>query len=412
MSFYEQKFDDRMYLKSDIIDTVHGFTSKLGGVSQGKICGYNFGFRVGDDENSVRENYRLLSCDLGFSLDRCVLSKQTHTSNIRIVTEDDCGKGVIRASDIEDTDGLITNIPNIALVVFAKADPSLGEGVITMTQISAIHTAFNIGTTIVMIPLSGLIIKIAMKVNGITKVETDDESQLVHLDKRMMSTPAVAVAGAKLETIRLSRIARENLAFALDTLANHDSDKIAAVKQKEGVINKVCDSVSEYLVELCSHHLSDKDSETVTSLLNTISDIERIGDHAENIAELAEEMTNEGISFSEIAMGELHEMSAAMMGAYDNAIKAMEQDDVSHAVKTAFLEQQVNKMEKDLRQGHINRLSNAECSVSAGVRFLDLLGNLERVSDHAMNIAQVVLNDHRTEKNYHSESFLEEEPYV
>ena len=300
----------------------------------------------------------------------------------------------------------------IALIVFAKADPSLGEGIITMTQISAIHTAFNIGTTIVMIPLSSMIIKIAMKVNGLETVETEDETKLVHLDKRMMSTPAVAVAGAKLETIRLSRIARENLAFALDTLANHDSDKIAAVKQKEGVINKVCDSVSEYLVELCSHHLSDKDSETVTSLLNTISDIERIGDHAENIAELAEEMTNEGISFSEIAMGELHEMSAAMMGAYDNAIKAMEQDDVSHAVKTAFLEQQVNKMEKDLRQGHINRLSNAECSVSAGVRFLDLLGNLERVSDHAMNIAQVVLNDHRKEKNYHEENFLDEETKI
>ena len=300
----------------------------------------------------------------------------------------------------------------IALIVFAKADPSLGEGIITMTQISAIHTAFNIGTTIVMIPLSSLIIKIAMKVNGLETVEAEDESKLVHLDRRMMSTPAVAVAGAKLETIRLSRIARENLAVSLETLANHDADRIASVKQKEGVINKVCDSVSEYLVELCSFHLNDKDSETVTSLLNTISDIERIGDHAENIAELAEEMTNEGISFSEMAMGELDEMSKATLGAYDNAIKAMELDDVSHAVKTAFLEQQVNKMEKDLRQGHINRLSNAECSVSAGVRFLDLLGNLERVSDHAMNIAQVVLNDHRTEKNYHAESFLEEEPYV
>ena len=300
----------------------------------------------------------------------------------------------------------------IALIVFAKADPSLGEGIITMTQISAIHTAFNIGTTIIMIPLSGLIIKIAMKVNGLERVEAEDESKLVHLDRRMMSTPAVAVAGAKLETIRLSRIARENLAAALATLANHDGDKIASVKQKEGVINKVCDSVSEYLVELCSYHLNDKDSETVTSLLNTISDIERIGDHAENIAELAQEMANEGISFSEMAMGELDEMSKATLGSYDNAIKAMELDDVSHAVKTAFLEQQVNKMEKDLRQGHINRLSNAECSVSAGVRFLDLLGNLERVSDHAMNIAQVVLNDHRTEKNYHSESFLEEEPYV
>lgn len=300
----------------------------------------------------------------------------------------------------------------IALIVFAKADPSLGEGIITMTQISAIHTAFNIGTTIVMIPLSGLIIKIAMKVNGISEVVAEDETKLVHLDKRMMSTPAVAVAGAKLETIRLSRIARENLFLAMETLANHDADKIAAVKQKEGVINKVCDDVSQYLVELCMHHLNDRDNETVTSLLNTISDIERIGDHAENIAELAEEMTNEGISFSEMAMGELNEMSKTTMGSYDNAIKAMELDDVSFAVKTAFLEQQVDKMEKDLRAGHITRLSNAECSVSAGIHFLDLLGNLERVSDHAMNIAQVVLNDHRKEKNYHEENFLDEETKI
>ncbi|WP_458398656.1 Na/Pi cotransporter family protein [Anaerotignum sp.] len=300
----------------------------------------------------------------------------------------------------------------IALIVFAKADPSLGEGIITMTQISAIHTAFNIGTTIVMIPLSSVIIKIAMKVNGLETVETEDETKLVHLDKRMMSTPAVAVAGAKLETIRLSRIARENLFLAMETLANHDADKIAAVKQKEGVINKVCDDVSQYLVELCMHHLNDRDNETVTSLLNTISDIERIGDHAENIAELAEEMTNEGISFSEMAMGELNEMSKATMGSYDNAIKAMELDDVSFAVKTAFLEQQVDKMEKDLRAGHITRLSNAECSVSAGIHFLDLLGNLERVSDHAMNIAQVVLNDHRKEKNYHEENFLDEETKI
>lgn len=301
----------------------------------------------------------------------------------------------------------------IALVVFAKADPSLGEGIITMTQISAIHTAFNIGTTIVMVPLSGLIIKIAMKVNGISAVETaEDEAQLVHLDKRMMSTPSVAVEGAKLETIRLGRIARENLALALTSLKDHDEDKIAEVKQREGVINKVCDSVSEYLVELCMHHLNDKDNETVTSLLNTISDMERIGDHAENVVELAEQMNQEGISFSEMALEELDEMSKATMGSYDNAIKALELDDVSYAVKTAFLEDQVDKMEKTLRAGHITRLSNAECSVNAGIHFLDLLGNLERVSDHAMNIAQVVLNEHRAEKNYHEENILDEETKI
>lgn len=300
----------------------------------------------------------------------------------------------------------------IALVVFAKADPSLGEGIITMTQISAIHTAFNIGTTVILVPFSGLIIKVAMKVNGITEVETTDEAQLVHLDKRMMSTPSVAVEGAKLETIRLGRIARENLSMALVTLKDHDENKIAEVKQREGTINKVCDSVSEYLVELCMHHLNDKDNEMVTSLLNTISDMERIGDHAENVVELAEQMKQEGVSFSEMALEELEEMSKATLGSYDNAIKALELDDISYAVKTAFLEEQVDKMEKTLRAGHITRLSNAECSVNAGIHFLDLLGNLERVSDHAMNIAQVVLNEHRTEKNYHEENILDEETKI
>lgn len=119
MSFNEYYFDDRMYLKSDIIKTSHCFTSSLGGVSLGKISGLNLGFRVGDDANSVIENYGLVAKDMGFDIERCVLSKQTHTNNIRIVTEEDCGKGIVRTSDIEDTDGLITNIPNIPLVIFA-----------------------------------------------------------------------------------------------------------------------------------------------------------------------------------------------------------------------------------------------------------------------------------------------------
>lgn len=123
MSFYEFKPDNRLYLKSDMLENdgniTHGFTSRLGGVSRGKVEGFNLGFRVDDDKNSVLENYRLLAEDLGISLDRTVLSKQTHTSNIRIVTESDCGKGVVRESDIEDTDGLVTNIADIALVVFS-----------------------------------------------------------------------------------------------------------------------------------------------------------------------------------------------------------------------------------------------------------------------------------------------------
>ena len=296
----------------------------------------------------------------------------------------------------------------LAMFLFARLDPSYGEGIINMTQISFIHTVFNVGTTIILMPFSGYIIKFAMKVNGLKAVETkSDEAELVHLDKRMMSTPSVAVEGAKLETIRMGRIARENLSLALSTLSDHDEEKMADVKQREFVIDKLCDNISKYLIDLCMLHLSDKANEMVTSLLNTVSDMERVGDHAENIVELAEEMKQEGISFSDTALEELNEMSTTTLGAYDNAVKALELDDITYAVKTSFLEDQVDAMEKKLRAGHIDRLSNAECSVNAGIHFIDLLGNLERVSDHAMNIAQVVLNEHRAEKNFHEEKNVE-----
>lgn len=296
----------------------------------------------------------------------------------------------------------------LAMLLFARLDPSYGEGIINMTQISFIHTVFNVGTTIILMPFSGYIIKFAMKVNGLKAVETkSDEAELVHLDKRMMSTPSVAVEGAKLETIRMGRIARENLSLALSTLSDHDEEKMADVKQREFVIDKLCDNISKYLIDLCMLHLSDKDNEMVTSLLNTVSDMERVGDHAENIVELSEEMKQEGISFSDTALEELNEMSTTTLGAYDNAVKALELDDITYAVKTSFLEDQVDAMEKKLRAGHIERLSNAECSVNAGIHFIDLLGNLERVSDHAMNIAQVVLNEHRAEKNFHEEKNVE-----
>lgn len=296
----------------------------------------------------------------------------------------------------------------LAMFLFARLDPSYGEGIINMTQISFIHTVFNVGTTVILMPFSGYIIKFAMKINGLKAVETkSDEAELVHLDKRMMSTPSVAVEGAKLETIRMGRIARENLSLALSTLSDHDEEKMADVKQREFVIDKLCDNISKYLIDLCMLHLSDKDNEMVTSLLNTVSDMERVGDHAENIVELAEEMKQEGISFSDTALEELNEMSTTTLGAYDNAVKALELDDITYAVKTSFLEDQVDAMEKKLRAGHIDRLSNAECSVNAGIHFIDLLGNLERVSDHAMNIAQVVLNEHRAEKNFHEEKNVE-----
>ena len=291
----------------------------------------------------------------------------------------------------------------VAIVYFTVLNPAMGSEIITQTQISAIHTIFNIGTTLMVIPLSNIIIKIAKKINHVQEIERKDESQLVHLDKRILETPSLAVEGA---TLRLGRIALENLQNSFDALIKKDHDKIEEVKQRENVVDKVCDSISEYLIKLCTLQISEKDNQTVTSLLNTISDMERVGDHAENIAELAEEMEREDITFSNMALEELSEMTKVTLASYENALKALENNDITYAMKTAVLEEQVDALEKKLRVSHIDRLSNAECNVNSGIHFLEMLGNLERVSDHAMNIAQVVLNENRTEKNYHDEAIM------
>ena len=295
----------------------------------------------------------------------------------------------------------------LAIIYLTVINPALGTTVITQTQISAIHTMFNIGTTILMIPLSGYIIKIAQKINHVQDVERTDESQLVHLDKRMLETPSLAVEGAKLETIRLGHIALENLTNAITAFVNKDYEKIEEVRHRENVIDKVCDNISEYLIKLCGLQISERENQIVTSLLNTISDMERVGDHAENIAELAEEMKREEISFSPMAIEELKEMTKATIASYENALKALSGGDITFAMKTAVLEEQVDKLEKQLRASHIDRLSNAECNVNSGIHFLEMLGNLERVSDHAMNIAQVVLNENREEKNYHDDAIFQ-----
>ena len=153
-NFYEIKKSDRSYIALDKMSDagfINGFSRRTGGVSRGKIDGFNFGFRVGDDPDSVLENYRLLADDLGFDLKKAVCARQTHTANIRIVTSDDCGKGIFQVdSDIQDIDGLITNEPGIALIIFtADCVPLLFCDPVTKV-VAASHagwrgTAQNIG---------------------------------------------------------------------------------------------------------------------------------------------------------------------------------------------------------------------------------------------------------------------------
>lgn len=292
----------------------------------------------------------------------------------------------------------------ISIIYFKYFNNTLGEALITQTQISIVHTMFNIANTIVLFPFSGFIIALAKKMCNITdETNVADDSNLVHLDYRVLETPSFAVQCALKEVVRMGNIVEENLQMSIQAVFEKDEEKINKVFEKEQVIDDLNDSITQYLVKICNTSINDHENLVVTSLMHVVGDMERVGDHCENIAELAKLMIEENTSFSDIAVEELREMIELAEKSFVHSVKALETNDINYAYKVVKEEDIVDDMEKELRLRHIHRLANNMCQVPAGVVFLDTLTNMERISDHALNIAEVVINETRAEKKIKKE---------
>ena len=289
----------------------------------------------------------------------------------------------------------------VSIAYFKIINPTMGFGPITQTEISVVHTVFNIATTILLFPFSNYIINIAKKLNHVEMEQEKDESELVHLDDRLLETPSFAVQSAVLEVVRMGHIVEKNLNTAVAALLERNHDKIDKVRKREVTINNLCNSISDYLVKICNTHINQTENSVVTSLLAVITDMERVGDHCKNLAGCAEALERDNVFFSESAVEELLQMIDKTKSSYDNALKALEFSDTTFAYETVRAEDIVDDMEEKLRAGHINRLANNLCNVRSGVRYLDTLTNLERISDHAMNIAQSVINENRKAQHFH-----------
>ncbi|MEY8321044.1 Na/Pi cotransporter family protein [Lachnospiraceae bacterium 46-61] len=289
----------------------------------------------------------------------------------------------------------------LSIVYFKIINPTMGFGPISQTEISVVHTVFNITTTILLFPFSNYIINIAKKLNHVEMEKEKDESELVHLDDRLLETPSFAVQSAVLEVVRMGHIVEKNLDTAVAALLERNHDKIDKVRKREVTINNLCNSISDYLVKICNTHINQTENSVVTSLLAVITDMERVGDHCKNLAGCAEALERDNVFFSESAVEELLQMIDKTKSSYDNALKALEFSDTTFAYETVRAEDIVDDMEEKLRAGHINRLASNLCNVRSGVRYLDTLTNLERISDHAMNIAQSVINENRKAQHFH-----------
>lgn len=252
------------------------------------------------------------------------------------------------------------------------------------------HTIFKVVQVIVLLPFSGLIVKLTYLVvpGDDKKVGYQDAFQLKYIGDKVLFNPSTAVVDGVKELERMASLASDNLNRAMNVLITLDEDEMKQVYETEKNINFLNKSITHYLVKINQSTLPIEDLQGIGALFHVANDIERIGDHAENIADMAKRRKELEVNFSKEASAELTRMVELVNSMIEKAIRYMLNEDDSIVDEIIELEAQVDQMEKHLQQQHIDRLTKQECTAEAGMIFSDVISGLERVGDHANNIVK------------------------
>ena len=285
----------------------------------------------------------------------------------------------------------------LGFVLFAVR-PEFAASNITAVQISIFHTFFNlINTTLLfpfanqMVALSGIMVK---EKDESAEEEGDEEAvALKHLDERIFESPAFAVETAALEVVHMGQITMGNVKRGIDAIITGSLDEIEEVYKVEKTINNMEKMLTEYLIKINNLSLTEYQKLVVNDLFYSISDIERVGDHAENLADSAQYLVEHGLVFSETGVEDLREISEFVFKSFEHAIEARRNANMDDVRKVSQYEDEVDNLEEELREKHIDRLSKGQCEAASGVIFLDILSNMERISDHAYNLAGYIKNE-------------------
>ena len=264
---------------------------------------------------------------------------------------------------------------------------------VTPVTIAMLHSIFNILTTMVLMPFSKYLLKLAKWVAK----DKEDAAQsgglaaVPFLDERLLSTPSVAIQECNNETNKMLELARENIRLAVQQFSHYsDSDQLL-VLQTEEEIDAFEDRLSTYLVKLSAQALSQDDSHVISKMLHAVGDFERLGDHAVNLVGVAKEIHDKGLSFTQEAQDELDNLIKAIDEILDMTVKAYETGDVDLAARVEPLEEVIDQLTAKMKGRHIKRLQQGVCTIEKGFIFSDLLTNYERISDHCSNIAVAVI---------------------
>ena len=290
----------------------------------------------------------------------------------------------------------------VCLILFYGGDLLFGFEFLR-TSVGAVgvalcHTIFNLFTTIILLPFSRQLEKLARKT---VKDDTSAE-QFAFLDPLLMRTPGVAISECVSMTIRMGQLAHESVLLALQQIYDYREERASEIEENEDKLDIYEDRLGGYLIQLSQHGVSMKDIHTVSRLLHAIGDFERVGDHALNIQESAQELHEKGLSFSETANKEIKILIAALEDTLEKAFSCFAADDPKLALEVEPLEETIDVLIEEIRVRHIARLQRGECTVQLGFVLSDLLTNMERVSDHCSNIAMTIVEEQGENVNRHA----------
>lgn len=275
--------------------------------------------------------------------------------------------------------------------------PAWGEGTINSVEISIFHTVFNVLNTLLLVPFADKLVDLSAYI--IRDKETPEEEITAsgqmrrHLDERILANPSFAMDTVLGEVNVMGKETLDNVKNALAAIESGEEGQIREVFAREKIINEMETILTSFLVRVDNLSLTEEQHQIIKNLFYTISDLERVGDHAENIAELAENMRRDGLKFSKKGSRDMKLIAGETMLALESALKARELSSTSDAMQEADYERNVDQLEDELREKHIQRLSKGKCVPESGVIFLDLISNLERIADHATNIAGYVVSE-------------------
>ena len=286
----------------------------------------------------------------------------------------------------------------VALYIVFMMNPELAMTRADSVGISIFHTVFNVVNTCIMFPFAGFLVKASDVIVPKPK-ETEKEwsansvetEMIRHLDDRILETPSFAIETACNEVVNMGKVAVANLKIATAALVDADDNFCEQVFENEETIDRMEKMLTEYLLKINNLSLNDEQHLLVKNMYYTIGDLERVGDHCENLAELAKKrIENVDIDFSDLALKELRTIADATLKSVEASVEARQAHDMQKVRQTARWEEEVDNMEEEMRESHMNRLSNGDCKIEGGVIFLDALANYERIADHAKNVAGYV----------------------